>query len=139
MTLEEIRNAANAITDENTTAVLTEQFVNEAIANINIELGATLPVIDTITDYVALSDNFIRVVIVPFVSYCIKSNDGSLTEARDFFSRYQRGVQLLARVMDDAIPAAYQDENFGGAYVIDTVNAINVGWFTDGDNDDVDW
>jgi len=129
MNLLEITNAANAFTDESFETNLTIFFANEGISFINARIGSTLPPIELNTNYTALSDDWLRLLIIPYVSYSIKRNDSSIAEADRFFQNFLIGLNELDSQKSSAIPVQFQQEGFGGAYQISTEDAINVGWF----------
>ena len=122
MTITEITRIANNYTDEIFTTSVCLDFANEAIAKINVTLGATLPYMDLTSDYTALDEQWIRTVIVPYVSYSIKLNDGSINESQiNFLQRYEQGVRELRKNKKQAIGAQdtdgnyiYRGDNFGG-------------------------
>jgi hypothetical protein len=115
MTITEITRIANNYTDEVFTNLVCLDFANEAISNINIALGATLPNMTISGDYTALAEQWIRTVIVPYVSYSIKLNDGSVNESQvNFLQRYERGMKELRKNKRTAIDDAYKSSNFGG-------------------------
>ena len=129
MNLLEVTNAANAFTDESFETNLTIFYANEGVAFINARIGSSLPPFTLSGNYTALNDDWIRLLIIPYVSYSIKRNDSSVAEADRFFSNFLLGLNELESKKTEAIPAAFQPEGFGGAYEISTENAINVGWF----------
>lgn len=129
MNLLEITNAANAFTDESFETALTIFYANEGIAFINARIGSNLPPITLSGNYTALDDNWIRLLIIPYVSYSIKRNDASVAEADRFFQNFLIGLGELENRRNDAIPVQFQPADFGGAYQISTDDAINVGWF----------
>jgi hypothetical protein len=115
MTITEITRIANNYTDEVFTASVCLDFANEAIAKVNVALGATLPYMDLNTEYTALAEQWIRTVIVPYVSYSIKLSDGSINESQvNFLQRYEQGVRELRKNKKQAIATAYRGDNFGG-------------------------
>lgn len=122
MTLTEMTNVANAYTDENFKANICLYFVNEAIGTINAELDCILPFItDTSTSYVGLSETWVRQVLIPYICYSIKMNDGSLNEANMFYNSYEQGMKRLSDNKFSAIPAIYQSSNFSKVFQIDYV------------------
>lgn len=139
MTLLEITNAANAFTDENFEQAVTVFFANEGIAFINTRLNSTLPAFNTTDNYTALNDNWLRLLIIPYVSYSIKRNDGSVAEADRFFQNFLLGMAELESKKFTAIPELYWSEDFGSTYVISTEDAINVGWFLNRQTDQFPW
>lgn len=138
MTLQEITDAANAFCDESFSTTLTIHFANEGLSIINTRLNSTLPSINATTSYTALSDDWLRLLIIPYVSYSIKQNDGSISESDRFAEKFYRGLVSLESNKSVAIPEEYQGDNFDGITTIDTTKAINVGWFAD-DSDDFLW
>jgi hypothetical protein len=122
MTITEITRIANNYTDEVFATSVCLDFANEAIAKINVSLGATLPYMNLTSDYTALDEQWIRTVIVPYVSYSIKLNDGSINESQiNFLQRYEQGVRELRKNKKQAIGAQdtdgnyiYRGGNFGG-------------------------
>lgn len=127
MTLTEMTKAANAYTDENFKAINLLYFVNEAIGTINAEINCSLPfVTSTETDYVALSETWIRQILIPYLCYSIKINDGSLSEASMFMRNYEQGMLRLVDHKFDAISEIYRNGDFSRAYQIDyTTNLYN--------------
>jgi hypothetical protein len=115
MTITEITRIANNYTDEVFTNLVCLDFANEAIAKINVALGATLPYMDLDSDYTALEEQWIRTVVVPYVSYSIKLNDGSINESQiNFLQRYEQGIKELRKNKKQAISEVYKGTNFGG-------------------------
>lgn len=139
MTLLDVTRAANAFTDENFETTVTIFFANEGISFINARINSTLPPFDSTADYTAISDDWIRLLIIPYVSYSIKRNDGSVAEADRFFQNFLIGLAELESKKSSAIGTAYQGTDFGGAYQIETEEAINIGWFSDNKYDDFPW
>ena len=139
MTLLELTNAANAFTDENFDRAITIYFANEAIATINTRLNASLPAFELTADYTALSDDWLRLLVVPYISYSIKRNDGSIAEADRFFQNFLIGLAELESKKFVSIPEAFRSEDFGSTYIISTEDAINVGWFLNRETDQFPW
>lgn len=111
MLLTDITTIANNITDENFSTIFVREYFNEAISNINVAISAKLPYITTETandDYIALSEEWIRSTVIPYVCYLIKTNDGSLNEASAaFFQRYQINLAEMRRIKSKAIKPRY--------------------------------
>jgi hypothetical protein len=117
MTITEITNIANNYTDEVFTTSVCLDFANEAIAKINVALGAKLPYYAITGDYstTILGDEWQRTVIVPYVSYSIKLNDGSINESQvNFLQRYEQGMRELRKNKKQAISENFRGTNFGG-------------------------
>lgn len=125
MTLTDMTNSANAYTDENTSATTCLFFVNEAIGTINSELDCSLPFITNVnTDYIGLTETWVRQVLIPYICYSIKMNDGSITEANMFLQSYEKGLKRILDNKFSAIPVTYQNTNFSKVYQIDYVTGI---------------
>jgi hypothetical protein len=117
MTITEITRIANNYTDEVFTTSVCLDFANEAIAKINSMLGANLPYYTPTADYstTILGDEWQRTVIVPYVSYSIKLNDGSINESQvNFLQRYEQGIRELRKNKKQVISEDYRGDNFGG-------------------------
>ena len=122
MTITEITRIANNYTDEVFTTSVCLDFANEAIAKINVALGVSLPYMNLTDSYTLLDQQWIRTVIVPYVSYSIKLNDGSINESQiNFLQRYEQGVRELKKARSSVFPNdpnhplyQYRASNFGG-------------------------
>lgn len=117
LTLTEIVSVANNFTDENITVSMGADFYNEAISRINAMLLTQLPYINkTSGDYAtsvaitsALDETWQRRVVIPFVCYSIKINDGSMNEASyAFIQRFQDGMKELKLQRKSAIDINYR-------------------------------
>lgn len=126
MTLSDMVTVANNYTDENFKSTLCLSFVNEAIGTVNAEFDCSLPFItDTEADYTALSETWIRQILIPYICYSIKMNDGSVSEASVFQNSYDRGMERLKNNKFTAIPDAYQSSNFARVFQIDYVTGLS--------------
>jgi hypothetical protein len=122
MNITEITRIANNYTDEVFTTSVCLDFANEAIAKINVALGVSLPYMNLTDSYTLLDQQWIRTVIVPYVSYSIKLNDGSINESQiNFLQRYEQGVRELKKARSSVFPNdpthplyQYRASNFGG-------------------------
>jgi hypothetical protein len=122
MTITEITRIANNYTDEVFTASVCLDFANEAIAKVNVALGTTLPFMNLNNEYTALAEQWIRTVIIPYVSYSIKLSDGSINESQvNFLQRYEQGIKELKKSRSSVFPNdpkhplyIYRGPNFGG-------------------------
>lgn len=117
LTLTELVGIANNYTDENITVSMGADFYNEAIAKINTTLSTELPYIDkTAGDYStsvtitgALSDTWQRSVVVPYMCYSIKTNDGSMNEAAFAYQqRFENELKKLKLQRKMAIDINYR-------------------------------
>lgn len=128
MKISQITTISNNYTDEVFTNLVCLDFANEAIAKINVSLGTKLPYMSLVTgttdstDYVALPEEWIRTVIIPYVCYSIKLSDGSINESQiNFLQRYENGLKELKKARSTVFPNdktspfyQYRGPNFGG-------------------------
>lgn len=123
MTINEIGIVSNDYTDENFSDNLIKNFADSGISRINVELNTILPPYDDAETYLAISDDWQRMVIIPFVCWSIKMNDSSLNEAERYRIQFEQGIRLLVRNKNKAISEEYRKEGFSNAYPIKP-------WFT---------
>jgi hypothetical protein len=145
MTITEITRIANNYTDEVFQASICLDFANEAIAKINVALGTTLDYMDGSSDWTLLSQDWIRTVIIPYVSYSIKLNDGSINESQiNFLQRYENGVKELKKARSSIFPNdpkhplfKYRGSNFGGVVQMPKLGTYEE--YPDDTTDEVDY
>lgn len=131
MKLRDIMVWSDGFTDEVQTAGLAIGYANRAIAAINTNFNTRLPfVIDVNDDYDALEENWFVRFMMAALSYGIKMNDGSMTEAMEYKNEFEVAMyEFEGADKSVAIP----DEDFRGDGVlvqqIDTSYAIDTGWF----------
>ena len=131
MTIADLQTLVNEMTDEVVEQATLKGYFNSVISRINVTLGSTLPEFTSSnTQYIALNDNWLRLLFVTYASYAVKANDGSLNEADRFRSEFESSFRLLEENRFNAIPTAYQGDNFGNIYYMKADQGVNVGWFT---------
>ncbi len=119
MTLEAMGVAANSYTDENYSNSVMMAYANEGIGQINAELDCNLPFITSTTaNYTALSETYLRLLIIPYICYSIKMNDSSVTEAAFYENKFQLGLIKLRNNKDSAIASTYQNQGFSGMFIM---------------------
>lgn len=119
MTLTDITNIANNYTDENFDTSVTIDYANSAISKVNIAVKSKLPLItDSTEEYIGLDDFWINDVIVPYVCWSIKMNDGSIAEAREYLYQFQSALQELKKNKKLVIAEEYQGDGFQTVYPI---------------------
>lgn len=118
MTLSEIATLANNYTDENIRTNIIRGFVNTSLSRINAELKTKLPLIDEGEEYTALGSDWIHTIVIPYVCWSIKMNDGSLNEARMYEIQYRDGIELLKINKHKAIDKAYFKDGFENMYTL---------------------
>ncbi len=148
MDLKTIADNSAYFTDEDFRDVEIVSFANKAVARINIECRTLFPNFADLSEvYNAIPKNWLMSLISPYISYGIKMNDTSLTEAQmyleEFYSALRKFTEELGGLRELYIagdtengisPAFTSNEGFGGAYGIDTSGAIDKGWFGSNSN-----
>lgn len=130
MKLSRIIPWSENFTDEVQTNAFAISFANKAIAKINIECGLILPFLDTVEDdYTAMPDSWFVELLTTYLNYGIKMNDASLTEAREYRMDFEVALTKFRDVAQSIIADEYLDDSNAGAYIMDTSNAIDIGWF----------
>lgn len=145
MLITEIMTNSDMFTDETVSQNMAIAFVNEAISIVNSKLGVHLPFFDSSSSYTALNSSWQYRLFITYVSYGVKMNDTSLTEAQEYKSKFYDALgDLELRILSD-IPEdywgsevgdgneEYDTTGVGGAYDMDTSYAINVGWWDNTD------
>lgn len=143
MTLGSIIKKSNIFTDE---SLLTENLIsiaNKGIARINTECGTKFPDYKSDNEeYDAFPDNWQTDLITNYMSYGVKMNDSSLTEADMYLDEFYKVLNSfkdkLGTLVDNyekgdtdngIAPDYIEKDGFGGVYGIDTSGAINIGFF----------
>ena len=143
MTLYNIIKKSNIFTDENLASEDLINIANKGISRINTECGTLFPDYKGINEeYDAFPDTWQTDLITSYMSYGVKMNDSSLTEANMYLDEFYRALSSfkdkLSTLVDNfengnisnGISSEYIDKTgFGGIYGIDTSGAINVGFF----------
>ena len=141
MLISELMSRSDNFTDEQVTTSMAQSYVDEAISKINTELQLHLPFFDLETNYTALNDSWQMQLFLSYINYGVKLNDTSLTEANIYLMSFQNALSNLRGKLENSVAETYWGsdngdgtynlEGFGGAYQIDTSNAIpNPSWFT---------
>ena len=92
--------------------------------------------------YTYMPSNWLYALLSPYISYAIKMNDSSLSEADRYLEEFYRALNnfkdnlgSLLSTYDETDPESgissdmVVEDGLGGVYEIDTSNAINIGWF----------
>ncbi len=152
MTLSEIVKNSQFFTDESIEQDTSINVANKALAIINTECKTLFPDVESMNDeYSYMPRKWLFALLSPYISYAIKMNDSSLTEADRYLEEFYRALnnfkdslgQLVADY-DETDPESgispdlIADTGFGGMYAIETSNAINIGFFGN-DGNGGDW
>ena len=136
MKLSTIMSWSDGYTDEVQTALLALGYANKAIATLNTSFNMTLPFITNVeTDYTAMSDNWFVRFMMAALSYGIKMNDGSISEAMEYKNDFDMSMYEFEGIdKTGIITEAYLPATGSSVFIMDTSNAINIGWFGETDN-----
>jgi len=143
MTLKEIVTNSQFFTDESISTVNYLSVANKAIAIINTECKTLFPRIENDGEaYLHMPKDWLFALLSPYISYAIKMNDSSLSEADRYLDEFYRALNNFKDILgtlvenyDPEIPGSgvssdmIAELGFGGVYQIDTSNAINIGYF----------
>lgn len=148
MTLKEITKNSAIFTDESFSDVYLLSLANKGISRINTTCKTLFPFYTDLNQvYEALPAMWQLDLLSPYISYGIKMNDSSLTEADRYLDEFYKALNEfkdnLVSLADkyengDTVngisPEFIDAEGFGGVYGIDTSGAINVGFFGNNGN-----
>ena len=148
MTLQEIVNNSQFFTDETVAQINSVSVANKALSIINTECKTLFPFMENLNDaYTYMPRNWLFALLSPYLSYAIKMNDSSLSEADRYLEEFYRALNnfkdnlgSLLATYDETDPESgisadmVVEDGLGGVYQIDTENAINMGWFANNGN-----
>lgn len=148
MTLSDITKNSSIFTDESFSDADLLSLANRAISRINAECNTLLPFyIDLSSVYDALPDIWQLDIISPYISYGVKMNDSSITEANIYLDEFYKALNnfkdnigKLVEMYDNGdtkngVSGEYINTvGYGGVYNIDTSDAINIGFFGNNGN-----
>lgn len=148
MKLMDVTENSAIFTDESFSDEYLLSLANKAISRINTECNTLLPFYkDLSTEYDALPDIWQLDLISPYVSYGIKMNDSSLTEADRYLDEFYRVLKTFKDQIGTLVEMYEQGDTtngmsgeyinsigYGGVYAIDTSGAINIGFFGNNGN-----
>lgn len=143
MTLEYIKNNSAIFTDENFSVENILSLANKAISRINVECKTLFPFYESTTsDYTAIPPIHQMDMISPYLSYGIKMNDSSLSEADRYLDEFYKALTSFKDNIDSLVEQYEQGDTvnglsgeyintvgYGGIYPMDTSGAINLGFF----------
>ena len=118
MTITDIAIISNDYTDENFSDALVRSFADNAISRINVEIKTKLPSYAIEGEYIALSDDWQRLIVIPFVCWSIKMNDSSLNEADVYWGQFSQGMELIKKNKRTAVSEEYRQDGFSNVYQI---------------------
>lgn len=148
MTLQDIITNSQFFTDETIIQINSLSVANKALSIINTECKTLFPFMESLNAmYSYMPSNWLFALLSPYLSYAIKMNDSSLTEADRYLDEFYRALNNFKDSLGSLIssydetdpesgisPDMVAKEGLGGVYEIDTSNAINIGWFGNNGN-----
>ena len=148
MNLRVIINNSSVFTDEKFKDADLLSIANKGISRINTECNTKFPFYTSVIDnYTHIPQSWQYDLISTYLSYGIKMNDSSLTEANMYLDEFYRILNafkdsigtLIERynsgdIANGIAPEYIETVGFGGVYGIDTSGAINVGFFGSNSN-----
>ncbi|MEE3417818.1 MAG: hypothetical protein VZQ62_00595 [Methanosphaera sp.] len=143
MTLAEITKNSAIFTDENFSVENILSLANRAISRINVECKTLFPFYESTTaEYTAIPAMHQFDMISPYLSYGIKMNDSSLSEANIYLDEFYKALNTFKDSIGSLVEAYEKGDTengisgeyinsigYGGVYGIDTSDAINIGFF----------
>jgi hypothetical protein len=127
MTLLDLLNSANSVTDEDIDFDVAIHFINDCIAKINIECDANYPTY-TVNDETAIlpiPEKWQTSLFVPFISARIKQIDASKFEFEQFFFEFDTNLKMFKAKYQ--IPSEYLDADNQTNFAPDFTGNWNVG------------
>ena len=116
MEIMKLYNHINLATDEDFELMEIIGFINDAIARINVKMGALFPMVEDdlpntdmyrFEEYDAIPDHWQRMLFVPFAAGRIKENDSSQFEYSDWYAQFEHNLQEFYDKYE--VPLVYTD------------------------------
>lgn len=141
MNIGSIVTTTNTLSEDAMSANQVVEFINDAIARINITCGANYPFMSTSdgSDYVGFTEKWQRALFIPFVVARMKQVDSSQFEYQDRYAEFERN--LFDFKTKYPVPDLYKDTNEVLSVepdFTDNIYAWNADWIGVGPLDMVD-
>lgn len=110
MTLDELVEAVNRLSDEDEDLEVITGYLNDAIAEINVFCDANFPffnVNDTSRDYNGFPEKWQRALLIPYAVGRVKQMDSSQFEYSDAYAQFYANLEQFRAKYP--IPEEYQD------------------------------
>lgn len=117
MKASEIATHANNLTDESYSFNELMGFINDGLAEINIELNANFPFVTVNDEEIAFPETWQRVTLVPYVGAKIKQKDSSQFEYMDLYGQFQKGLSTMKAKY--TVPDEYKSEDIQDSFAPD--------------------
>lgn len=108
MNVNQMVTLVNNLSDEQESNDVILEYLNDAIATINIKLKANLPFLQNSNDVPVFNETWQRTLLVPFAVGRIKQQDSSQFEYTDAYSEFQNN--LIEFALQFNVPDIYKDE-----------------------------
>lgn len=131
MNIIDLVNEVNSLSDENEEVIDVVSWINDAIAYINVELGAKFPYF-SVSDTEAeppFPETWQRLLLIPFCVGRTKQKDSSQFEYTDAYGEFFEN--LLKMKSQYTVPDEYKDSEIKGRVsgsLVDNVPYIYGGW-----------
>lgn len=115
MKVEDVLTQANNLADETIDEEILLGYLNDCTAQINTRCHAKYPFYKYPNDLqteMAIPEQWVRVLYIPFIAGKIKQMDSSQFEYNDMFSQFERG--LADFISSYVIPDQYVDTDYYG-------------------------
>ena len=111
MNIGSLTQSVNNLADEDFDATQIVEFVNDAIAKINITCSANFPFMsdDDTNEYTAFPEKWQRSLFIPFVIGRMKAVDSSQFEYTDSYGEFQNNLMVFN--LKFPVPEEYKDTN----------------------------
>lgn len=100
---------ANDLSDDQIPQEEVQEFINDAIAAINIEISATFPFLDGDDDEPIIPETWQRMLIIPYAKGRIKEKDSSQFEWESGYQQFFENLILFKT--NYKLPPEYEDTN----------------------------
>lgn len=108
MNLEKLIQLSNDLADDQIPVEEVKEFVNDAIAAINIEVKANFPSLENMEDEPVIPEKWQRMLIIPYAKARIKEKDSSQFEWEVGYEQFFENLSLFKA--NYKIPEEYRDE-----------------------------
>lgn len=112
MNLEKLIELGNSLADDQIPVEQVHEFVNDAIAAINIEVGSKFPMLTEMTDEPVIPEQWQRMLLVPYTKARIKEQDSSQFEWEIGYEQFFENLLQFKKQYD--IPEEYVDTEIKG-------------------------
>lgn len=107
MNVSELVTHINELSDEFEDPELVVQFINDAIAKINVECDSIFPSLTLTSEEIPLPEKWIRALLVPFGVGRIKQRDSSQFEYTDSYNEFLANLEEFKARYE--IPEEFRD------------------------------